>query len=63
MPDRPAPAARPEGAPNVILICVDQWRGDCLSVAGHPVVETPYLDQLALRAHSDAVQPARGGLT
>ena len=51
MPDRPAPApaARPEGAPNVILICVDQWRGDCLSVAGHPVVETPYLDQLALR--------------
>ena len=49
MPDRPPPAARPEGAPNVILICVDQWRGDCLSVAGHPVVETPYLDQLALR--------------
>ncbi len=38
MPDRP----------NVILICVDQWRGDCLSIAGHPVVHTPYLDQLAL---------------
>ncbi|MBN1936623.1 MAG: arylsulfatase [Anaerolineae bacterium] len=34
--------------PNVILICVDQWRGDCLSVDGHPVVHTPYLDQLAL---------------
>jgi arylsulfatase A-like enzyme len=34
--------------PNVVLICVDQWRGDCLSVAGHPVVHTPYLDQLAL---------------
>jgi arylsulfatase A-like enzyme len=34
--------------PNVILICVDQWRGDCLSVAGHPVVHTPYLDQMAL---------------
>jgi arylsulfatase A-like enzyme len=34
--------------PNVILICADQWRGDCLSVAGHPVVHTPYLDQMAL---------------
>lgn len=30
--------------PNVLLICVDQWRGDCLSGAGHPVVMTPYLD-------------------
>jgi len=38
MPDRP----------NVILIMADQWRGDCLSIAGHPVVHTPYLDQLAL---------------
>ena len=34
--------------PNVILICVDQWRGDALSIAGHPVVHTPYLDQLCL---------------
>lgn len=34
--------------PNIILINVDQWRGDCLSVSGHPVVHTPYLDQLAL---------------
>lgn len=33
--------------PNVILICVDEWRGDCLSAAGHPHVQTPYLDQLA----------------
>lgn len=33
--------------PNVILICVDQWRGDCLGYLGHPVVETPYLDALA----------------
>lgn len=30
--------------PNIILICVDQWRGDCFSGAGHPVVMTPYLD-------------------
>jgi arylsulfatase len=33
--------------PNFVLICVDQWRGDALSAAGHPVVRTPYLDQLA----------------
>ena len=38
-----------EKRPNVVLICVDQWRGDALSVAGHEVVRTPYLDQLALR--------------
>jgi len=41
----PVPAVRP----NVVLICVDQWRGDALSVAGHDVVRTPYLDQMALR--------------
>src|ERR1035437_597738 len=34
--------------PNVVLICVDQWGGDCLSVAGHPVVHTPFLDGLAV---------------
>ena len=33
--------------PNVIFIFPDQWRGDCLSFLGHPVVETPFLDQLA----------------
>ncbi|MGP3776431.1 arylsulfatase [Streptomyces sp. SDT5-1] len=34
-------------APNIVLICVDQWRGDCLSAAGHPHVRTPHLDRLA----------------
>ncbi|WP_195892077.1 arylsulfatase [Bacillus niameyensis] len=33
--------------PNVVMIMVDQMRFDCLSVAGHPVVETPNIDQLA----------------
>lgn len=33
---------------NVVLICVDQWRGDCLGVEGHPAVLTPFLDELAL---------------
>jgi arylsulfatase A-like enzyme len=30
-----------------LFITVDQWRGDCLGVAGHPVVQTPSLDRLA----------------
>ena len=34
---------------NIILICVDQWRGDALGCAGHPVVSTPFLDQLAAK--------------
>jgi arylsulfatase len=33
--------------PNVLLIWVDQWRGDALGCEGHPVVMTPHLDQLA----------------
>ncbi|MDR1190466.1 MAG: arylsulfatase [Verrucomicrobiales bacterium] len=37
MPDRP----------NILLIQADQWRGDCLSADGHPVVYTPFLDRLA----------------
>ncbi|MEO6627560.1 MAG: alkaline phosphatase family protein, partial [Aquihabitans sp.] len=36
-------------AANVLFITVDQWRGDCLSAAGHPVVKTPNLDRLAAR--------------
>jgi len=35
--------------PNIVMLCVDQWRGDCLGANGHPVVKTPYLDQLAAR--------------
>jgi arylsulfatase A-like enzyme len=33
--------------PNVLFITADQFRGDCLSVGGHPVVRTPNLDALA----------------
>ena len=32
---------------NVLFITADQWRGDCLGAAGHPVVRTPNLDRLA----------------
>ncbi|MFT4105204.1 MAG: arylsulfatase [Lacrimispora sp.] len=33
--------------PNIVLIMCDQMRGDCMGVAGHPDVQTPYLDSLA----------------
>src|SRR6202795_2514629 len=32
---------------NVLFITADQWRGECLGAAGHPVVRTPNLDRLA----------------
>lgn len=38
-----------EMRPNIVLIITDQMRGDCLSVSGHPVVDTPNLDMLAAR--------------
>jgi arylsulfatase A-like enzyme len=33
--------------PNVLLVLVDQWPGRLLGAAGHPVIQTPTLDQLA----------------
>ena len=38
--------AAPE-RPNLLLITCDQWRGECLSAAGHPTVRTPNADALA----------------
>lgn len=32
---------------NILLITADQWRGECLSVSGHPHVKTPNIDRLA----------------
>ncbi|MGD9915013.1 MAG: alkaline phosphatase family protein [Rhizobiaceae bacterium] len=48
--------------PNVLLITCDQWRGDSLSAAGHPVVKTPAADALAsegvmFRRHYAAAAP------
>ena len=31
---------------NVLLIVVDQWRGDTLAKLGHPVIKTPNIDAL-----------------
>ena len=33
---------------KVLFISADQWRGECLSALGHPVVKTPHLDALAV---------------
>ncbi|MFI6901000.1 arylsulfatase [Nonomuraea sp. NPDC050394] len=33
--------------PDILVIFTDQWRGDCLSIDGHPVVETPFIDRWA----------------
>ncbi|HRJ71722.1 MAG TPA: arylsulfatase [Terrimicrobiaceae bacterium] len=40
---------RPKKKPNLLFITTDQQRGDCLGCDGHPVLETPYLDELAGR--------------
>lgn len=32
---------------NVLFITADQWRGECLGVAGHRLVQTPNIDALA----------------
>jgi arylsulfatase len=33
-------------SPNILLIMPDQMRGDCLSLEGHPILETSVMDQL-----------------
>ena len=50
---------------NILLITLDQWRGDCLGVAGHPIVRTPNLDRLAVRVRgfpATTARPRRVGL-
>lgn len=34
------------GIENVLLVVVDQWRGDTVSYLGHPCIRTPHLDAL-----------------
>lgn len=36
-------------SPNIVLIVDDQHRGDCIGIAGHPDVKTPYIDSLAAK--------------
>lgn len=37
--------------PNILLIMTDQQRGDALSIDGHPVLQTPYVDHVAAAGH------------
>lgn len=30
--------------PNIVMIMVDEMRGDAMGIAGHPDVKTPHLD-------------------
>jgi len=34
--------------PNFLFICTDQLRADALAVNGHPIIQTPQIDQIAL---------------
>ena len=36
-----------DARPDILLIMTDQQRADCLSIAGHPVLQTPNLDTIA----------------
>ncbi|MGA0117205.1 MAG: sulfatase-like hydrolase/transferase [Ilumatobacteraceae bacterium] len=52
--------------PNILLITLDQFRGDSMSCAGHPLVQTPYLDDLArnglrLSKHYSQASPCAPG--
>ncbi len=68
---RAASAPKAQGArPNLLLLMVDQWRGDTLGAAGNKLVRTPNLDALArdgvlfAAAYSStpSCTPARAGL-
>src|SRR6185437_205394 len=41
-------AANP-AKPNIVIVFSDQFRGDCLGGAGHPMKLTPNLDEMAAR--------------
>jgi arylsulfatase len=37
----------PQDRKNVLLICTDHWPGPLLGVEGHPVIQTPTIDEIA----------------
>lgn len=41
-------AALDPDRPNILLICADQLRADALGIHGHPLIQTPQIDQIAL---------------
>src|SRR4051794_31293414 len=40
-------AGAAERKPNILFLVADEFRHDCLGVAGHPIVKTPSFDKLA----------------
>jgi arylsulfatase A-like enzyme len=42
-----AAADAPSRHPNILFLVADEFRHDCLGVAGHPIVKTPNFDRLA----------------
>lgn len=42
-----AAAAAPPVSPNIVVLLADDLRADCLGTAGHPLLNTPHIDQLA----------------
>ncbi|MBO6836997.1 MAG: alkaline phosphatase family protein [Alphaproteobacteria bacterium] len=53
---------------NVLLVTFDQWRWDCLSAMGHPLLQTPKLDAFArdavlFRNHWSVTCPCGPGRT
>jgi arylsulfatase A-like enzyme len=44
---RPSPAEDKPRPPNIIVLVADDLRADTLGCMGHPVVQTPQIDQLA----------------
>src|SRR5262249_2117701 len=42
-----ARAAPPAPRPNILFPGADEYRYDCLGIAGHPLVKTPNFDRLA----------------
>ena len=60
------PGGCQSGAVNVLFVTVDQFRADCLSAAGHPLVATPHLDRLAAEgvrfaSHASQASPCAPG--
>ena len=61
-------AAAPARPPNILFLVADEYRHDCLGVAGHPIVKTPNFDRLAREgvrftqayAASPVCSPSRG---
>ncbi len=44
--NQPSFAETPSARPNIVFVLCDDHRFDCLSLAGHPFLKTPHIDQI-----------------